>query len=93
MRLSASTLGRGERECIGLALELDAEAVIDELRGRRRALTMGVRVVGTLGVLLLAKDEGLIQNIGPDVDALLETGFYLAPWLIADALATAGESD
>lgn len=57
--------------------------------GVHRAL--GIRVVGTLGVLLLAKDRGLIDGVRPEIDALLDTGFHLATWVVADALLTAGE--
>jgi predicted nucleic acid-binding protein len=92
LRVVSEELGRGERETIGLALELDVEAGLDERRGRRVAQSLGIRVVGTLGVLLLAKEAGVISAIRPHIDALLATEFYLSPWLIADALALANEN-
>jgi predicted nucleic acid-binding protein len=49
-------LGAGEREAIALTLEMHAELLLmDELAGRRTATSLGVRVIGTLGVLLRAK--------------------------------------
>jgi uncharacterized protein len=88
----AASLGPGETETICLALELGASQVIlDERRGRRFAQALGIRVIGTVGVLLLAKDRGLLSAVRPEIDALVGTGFRLASWVIDDALATAGE--
>ena len=90
--LVAARLGPGETEAIALALQLRAEQVVlDERRATRIARGEGLRVVGTLGVLLLAKSAGLVPAIRPDVAGLRATGFHLAPWLVADVLATAGE--
>ncbi len=85
-------LGPGETEAIALALELRAEQIVlDERRATRTARGAGLRVVGTLGVLLLAKSQGVVPAVKPMVDDLLATGFHLAPWLVDDVLATAGE--
>ncbi len=93
LSLSAAELGRGETETIALALRLGAARVIlDERRATRHARSLGLPVIGTLGVLLLAKTEGHIPSVRPAIDDLMESGFYLSQWVIADALATAGEA-
>lgn len=85
-------LGEGETAAIALAIELNAARILlDDRPARRLARSLGVRVVRTLGSLLLNTDGGLLPAVRPAIDALLETGFYLGPWVIDDALATAGE--
>jgi predicted nucleic acid-binding protein len=60
-------LDSGEREVIALALSIGADSVLlDERKGRRAARKCGLRVSGTLGVIRLAADEGLITVIPPD---------------------------
>jgi hypothetical protein len=85
-------LDRGEAEVLSLAEESEPRLIImDELRGRRYAQRLGLPLTGTLGVLLLAKEQGLIPAIKPLVEALLNAGLYLTPELIEKALAIAGE--
>ena len=45
-------LDKGEAEAISLALELDLMLIIDEKKGRKIALNQGLKIVGTLGVLI-----------------------------------------
>jgi len=59
-------LDEGEAEAITLAKEMQAEyLLIDEKRGRDQALKRNVKVIGTLGVLVLAKRSGLIHLVNP----------------------------
>lgn len=91
-RISSARLGPGEREAIALALELGAaEIIIDDLPARRLAYTLGVPVIGTLGLLLRAKKHGLLPAIRPLVDALQNHEFRAATRLIEGILAAAGE--
>ena len=56
VRALAAELGMGEASAIILAQELDASLLIlDEIRGRRIALQLGLKVHGTLGILTRAK--------------------------------------
>jgi predicted nucleic acid-binding protein len=72
----AAWLDRGERAAIALAERLHADLIlIDETEGRAEAVRRSFRVTGTLGILLLAAEEGLIDV--PDVlDRLNATSFY-----------------
>ena len=55
-------LGLGETQAICLARELQADAVlIDERKATRAARQLGLRVTGTLGVLVIASRKGLIR--------------------------------
>ncbi len=85
-------LGPGEREVLALALESsDAIVVLDDQLARQTALTFGLRLTGTLGVLLDAKKRGLINEIAPMLDQLQSLRFRLAPQTRAAVLKLAGE--
>lgn len=58
--IASLPLDRGERESIALAIALDGLLLIDEERGRAVARQHGVKVRGTLGVLIQAYRTGLI---------------------------------
>ena len=89
---SRGRLGDGEQEAIALAVAIGAEAVlIDERAGRRVAEEVGLRVIGTLGLLLEAKRAGHIRTIRAELDKLLETSFFLSPQLYDQLLRLAGE--
>lgn len=88
-----ATLDRGEREVLSLALEIGAyRVIVDERPARRAARALGLPVIGTLGVLVLAKDRTLIDTVRPHAEALIRAGFYLAPGIYRDALRAAGEA-
>lgn len=88
-------LDAGESEAIALAEELKAEIVLmDELAGRGVAMNAGLTVLGTLGVLVRAKQQGLCPAIRPILDRLQqEINFFISPALRQRALNLAGESD
>ena len=87
-------LGFGESQAIVLAMEQAATCVlIDEAEGRQRATALGIPVVGTVGVLLRAKHDGVIRELAPVLRVLVEQhGFRLHPSIVAKVLAAAGES-
>lgn len=73
----------GEAEVFALAVEHDARLVIlDENKGRQRATKIGLKVKGTLGVLLEAKKEGLIVAIKPLLIQLRANGIRMSDSLI-----------
>lgn len=85
-------LDQGEAETLALAIEQDARLVIiDEIKGRRFAHRLGLPLTGTMGVLLLAKENGLVNKIAPLIDQLQESGFYITPELVSMVLSLAGE--
>jgi hypothetical protein len=85
-------LDEGEAAVLALAEERDARLVIiDELRGRRYAQRLGLPLTGTLGVLLTAKNRGLITQISPLLQTLVDEGLYLTPALIHQVRKLAGE--
>lgn len=86
-------LDRGEAEVLALAVELKARlVVIDERKGRHYANRLGISLTGTIGVLLAAKEKGLITAIFPSIEQLFNKGLYLSPTVVERALEIAGES-
>lgn len=82
----------GEAEVIALALEQeDFYVVLDDKKARRIAKQIGLKLLGTIGVLLRAKRAGIIVEIKPVLDRLNEEGFYISVGLYQKALAIAGE--
>lgn len=84
-------LDAGELESIALALESRADLVLlDEQAARGEARRLGLRVGGTLGVLVEARRRGYLRAVGPDVEALRRYGYWLSPRLVA--LVTADDA-
>lgn len=78
-------LDAGEFQVILLGRELQADWVlIDERLGRRVALSLGLPVKGTLGILLVAFRGGLISKVEAkeSVQELVKYGFRLGSQLI-----------
>lgn len=75
-------LDYGEASSIALALEtLESRIIIDEKKGRRVTLSLGLDVVGTLGILIEASENGLIGADRHLVDQLDRAGFRLSTQL------------
>lgn len=65
----------GEAETIVLAKEIDADIlIIDERIGYNIAKSQDIFTIGTLSVLLIAKQKGIIQNVKPLLDKMLQKG-------------------
>jgi len=85
-------LDSGEAAVLALAIEREARLVIiDEKKARQEILKIGLPFIGTVGILLEAKEAGLISSIKPLLIILQEKGIYLHESLIAYALKEAGE--
>lgn len=85
-------LGMGESEAISLAIIKNARAILlDEQLARNVARNKGLPVVGTLGVLVAAKQSGLLLAVKPVIDDMIAQGRRLSERLYRQVLAAAGE--
>ena len=86
-------LDEGEAEAIVLALEANANLVpLDDREVRLQAKRLGLKVTGTLGILLRAKKLGLIESLKEELNKLKETGFRISKSLEEEVLKAVGES-
>ena len=83
-------LHRGEAEAITLAIEVNADIVIlDDKKARSIARRLDLKIIGTVGILILAKKQKLIDDIETEINRLLQTSFYLSQDVITKVLETA----
>lgn len=86
-------LGAGETAVLSLALaENGAVAVLDDLAARKFALAFQVPLLGTLGLLVRAKNAGLVGRITPHIRSLESAGANLSHAVISRALLLANET-
>lgn len=87
-----TSLGDGEKEVLALGLEAtDALLVLDDRNARRYATAAELEVTGTLGILILAKERGLLGSIRPALDRLQALRFRLSAATLQRVLDLAGE--
>lgn len=80
-------LHAGEIAALSLAQELNADLLlIDEVRGRKAAAERRIRVTGTIGVLELAADRGLL-DLSDAFDRVKQTDFWISHKLLDERLA------
>lgn len=90
--IDAGSLGRGELEAMALVKQLDADVLlIDDQRARKVAWINNIPVIGSLGVLLLAKQQELVLEVKPHIEALRRSELFFGDSLLDEVLRRAGE--
>ena len=90
--LTAGGLGRGEIEAMALYKQLSADALlIDDHRARLIAEHNQINCIGTLGLLLIAKQDGRIDHVAPYVQKLRYSSIHYGDELLNRVLQLAGE--
>ena len=82
----------GETEAMLLYKQLTADKLlIDDKRGRKVAKINNISIIGSLGVLLAAKERGLITEIAPLLKLIERSDVHLAENLVKMVLELANE--
>mgnify|MGYP006431912889 CR=1 FL=1 len=76
---------------MALAHAHSAEAIIDDLAARKCAASINIPVRGTLGIVLTAKQRGLIPQARPVIEDMMSAGLYLSRKVLDQALQRVGE--
>jgi len=88
-----TALDLGESAVIQMAMERKTQWVcIDEWKARRAALSVGLDVVGVLGLLARAKKDGIIDRVFPYVRKAIDEGVRYHPELVKRILSAIGEA-
>lgn len=91
--MALADLGEGEKQAIGLASNLgeDVLLLIDDRAGRRIAGKLNIATTGLVGLLVVAKEMGFVESVGPLIEDLRHNGYWLSDDLITTAKRLAGE--
>lgn len=65
--------------------------ILDDLAARKTAQYLGLTVTGTLGVLIKAKQKGIISEVKPLLDMMMKNGFFISEKVMNMVLKAAGE--
>jgi len=92
-KILRASVDEGEASAIALALEnSDALLILDDLKARKYAEKLGLKIIGTIGVLIDAKRSGYLSSIKPSLKKIRHTNFRLTVELEKLALQKAGEN-
>ncbi len=78
----------GEASAIALAKEFDNDALLllDDLKARKLAVRLNLKITGTLGIIHKAKQMGIIGKVKPLINLLLETDFRISNRIVDEML-------
>lgn len=83
------SLDKGESEAIILTREINADALlIDEKAARKYLKMLDIEFIGTLGILVLMRQVGIINDTKSYVDKLISKGFRISNQLYKKLIST-----
>ncbi|MCF8244308.1 MAG: DUF3368 domain-containing protein [Saprospiraceae bacterium] len=90
--LLEETLDAGESNAIAIAVEMgDCYLILDDQKARKMAASMGIDFTGTLGVIISAKQRGILPAIRPVFEKIIGTDFRVSKAMIEQILLELGE--
>lgn len=91
--MATASLDDGEKEVIvlGTSLQEDVVLLMDDQAGRRVAKDLGLSVLGIAGLLLFAKQRGMVEEVMPLLEVLRHQGYWLSDAVLAEVRRLAGE--
>jgi predicted nucleic acid-binding protein len=83
---------KGEASAMALALEIENPLlIIDDYKARKLAKTLHIEYKGTIGIIILAKQKGIISEVKTILEKIKATNFRLSPELELQMLIDAKE--
>lgn len=77
----------GEASVLAFASETeDCLLILDDLKARKLAKQLNLKVTGTLGVIHMAKKTGMIPFVRPVIDKLMATDFWVSKRIVEELL-------
>jgi predicted nucleic acid-binding protein len=84
-------LGKGESEVLSFALNHPIRAMLDDHAARQCAKTLGISTLGTGGMLILAKQRGILLSVADALEKLRAAGMWISDDLVKLLTTKAGE--
>lgn len=85
-------IDKGEASAIALAIELsDSVIILDDYKARKLAESLGIQNIGTIGIIIKAKRQGVIESIKPFLQKIRQTDFRISEEIEKRALEESGE--
>jgi predicted nucleic acid-binding protein len=85
-------IDKGEASAIALAIEnKDCLLILDDYKARKLAVKMNLNITGTIGMLIAAKNKGVIPSIKSLLEKIKQTNFRISPELELQAILEANE--
>lgn len=92
-KILEASLDKGEASAIAFAIEqANCLLIIDDYKGRIYAERLGIKITGTLGVIIDAKLSGHIKSVKPLLDKIKLTDFRLTADLEKKTLEKSNEA-
>ena len=90
--LLPDSLSRADRTTIQRALDRHSRVLLDDLRARKSAQHLGLKVVGSIAILLQAKRTGKLPAVKPAMDAMKANHYRIGDDIYQYALQQAAET-
>lgn len=92
LMIASWDLGPGENEVLSYCYSNPQyTAIIDDGAAKKCARSLSIKVKGTLALLIIAKQSGLVPKVKPVVDKMIEAGFRISTALYKDILEIVNE--
>jgi predicted nucleic acid-binding protein len=90
--LERYNLGKGETAVLNIALTIsESRVLLDDYAARKSAKALGIPTLGTGGLLILAKRQGLIASVTETLEKVQDAGLWLSDEIIKLIKEKAGE--
>ncbi len=90
LRILSGFIDPGEASTIALETD-DSLMILDDAKARKIAINAGLPFTGTLGVVLRAKERGIVPSVKTVLEKFKKDGFWISKTLEQHLLKLAGE--